>query len=162
MTVYEACHHYAPMGMSMSAVAGELGIEQHVFFRLVRAKGLRHMFDRSRYSRDCKGGGKGWPKGKPQVRGPRYSNAEILAEVARYDHPYQFAACADISLSTVVRRFGTWSEAKALSGNDKPEPPEVVEKLDYLPPIKKADRTQRFWIERGTREKRKIKGANSL
>ena len=76
---------FAEMGYSRRATAQILNINLPYFRRLCDRFGLHPHFKPQQDMRDeCKGHGNGWPKGKPQSRSARYTDAEILAEVSKY------------------------------------------------------------------------------
>lgn len=109
---------FAEMGYSRRAVADILDFNLSYFRQLCLRYDLHKYFKpQSEMRRECrrtKGGG-GWPKGKPRPYKPLYSDEELLKEVAIYDVSTTFTSLSDIALSTVLRRFGSWGEAKRLS-----------------------------------------------
>lgn len=110
---------FAEMGYSRRATAKILNINLSYFRQLCYRLGLHHHFKQQRDMRDeCKGHGKGWPKGKPQTRRSRYTDAEILAEVSKYPVSTLFQSMSAINISTVHRRFGGWTAARRLAHGD--------------------------------------------
>lgn len=110
---------FAEMGYSRRATAKILNINLSYFRQLCDRLGLHQHFKQQRDMRDeCKGHGKGWPKGKPQARRSRYTDAEILEEVSKYPVSTLFQSMAAIDISTVHRRFGGWTAARRLAHGD--------------------------------------------
>ena len=113
----EVIKGFAEMGYSRRALAEILEINLSYLRLLLRRRGLNDLFKaQSEMRRECRSaGGKGWPKGKKRNRSPRYSDAELLAEVRRYPVSTTFAAISDIALTTVQRRFGGFRKARRLA-----------------------------------------------
>lgn len=114
----EVIKGFAEMGYSRRAVAEILEINLSYLRILLRRRGLNDLFlPQSEMRRECRppGGRGGWPKGKPRNRPPRYSDEELLAEVRRYPNSTTFTAIADINISTIFRRFGTFRKARELA-----------------------------------------------
>jgi hypothetical protein len=123
MTIADSCRHYAPMGMSMSATAAVLGIPAHKFRLAVKDEGLRHLFDASSYARDCRGGGRGWVKGRLRPYRVRVPARFILSELRRYSDLTLFQSMADVNIATVHRRFGCASAAHRFARLTSPSDP---------------------------------------
>lgn len=110
---------FAEMGYSRRATAQILNINLPYFRRLCDRFGLHQHFKPQKDMRDeCKGNGRGWPPGKAQNRRSKYSDTEILEEVRKYPASTLFQSLADIDLSTVQRRFGSWTAARSLAHGD--------------------------------------------
>lgn len=109
---------FAEMGYSRTATAATLEINLSYFRQLLVRFNLQSCFlPQPKMRRDCRGGNRGkggWPKGKKRGFAPKHSDEQILAEVGKYNHLYQFMSLADISYATVCRRLGGWKKARAL------------------------------------------------
>ena len=111
----EVVKGFAEMGYSRSRVAETLEFNLSYFRELCTRFDLHKHFKQQGEMRvECRRGfgSKGWPKGKPRPYRPRYSDEDILKEVAIYDVSTLFQSMSDINISTVHRRFGSWQQAK--------------------------------------------------
>lgn len=107
---------FAEMGYSRSMTAATLGINLPYFRQLCTRFDLhRHFRPQNEMRQECKGGGKGWPKGTPRPRAPKYKDTDLLAEVRKYPVSTLFSTMSDIHLTTVQRRFGSFRQAVRLS-----------------------------------------------
>lgn len=108
---------FAALGYSRRATAEILGFNRSYFIELLSRFDLHKNFlPQSEMRRECKGGGKGWPKGLRRPRGVMYSDERLLSEVQRFPS-YSLAKCmSDIDTSTIQKRFGTWTRARELAG----------------------------------------------
>ena len=110
---------FAEMGYSRRATAQILNVSVSTFRKMCDRFNLHRHFPAKRDMRkECKGRAAGWPKGKKKHRKQQYTDREVLAEVAKYPASNLFSAMADISLSTVKRRFGSWTTARSLAHGD--------------------------------------------
>lgn len=123
MTLRDEIAHYASCGMSMKATADVLGLDYETVKAFIRAEGLRHLFVPSRYARDCKGGGHGWPRGKRRPFQVRRSALFILDELRRYPDRGLFRSLADVDVATVHRRFGSFLAAHTFAQTHSPADP---------------------------------------
>lgn len=107
---------FAEMGYSKTATAKILGIANRYFRDVCRRFDLNKFFPKtaSERRRECRGGGIGWPKGKPrETSHNKITDTEILAEVAAFPNLRLFRARARFDDRTVRRRFGSFKEAVA-------------------------------------------------
>jgi hypothetical protein len=110
----EVVKGYAEMGYSRAATARVLGFDPANFHRVCTRFQLHPYFKpRVELRDDCTPKGKGWVKGKKRNRGNQYTEAELLAEVQRWPTTTLFMRHSLISLSTIIRRFGTFKKARA-------------------------------------------------
>lgn len=104
---------FAEMGYSRRFTARVLGFNVVYLIALLNRFGLqRHFRSRRDMLPECKG--PGWPKGKPNPRGLRYSDEDIFNEIRRYKNYHDFARKAKMSMSLVEKRFG-WKNARRLA-----------------------------------------------
>jgi len=61
---------------------------------------------------ECRAKGKGWPKGKSRNNLKKYTDEYLLEFVAKYETVEEFDNKAIPSASTIIKRFGSWNEAK--------------------------------------------------
>lgn len=108
---------FAEMGYSRRAVADVLGFNLSYFRQVLTRFDLhRHFQPQAQMRGECKGGGKGWPKGKERPRDATYTNEQLLAEVRRLPS-YSMSRCVgNIDPKTVQNRFGSWTRARELAG----------------------------------------------
>ena len=120
----EVVRGYAEMGYSRSFTASTLGINLSYFRQLCTRFDLhRHFKPQGQMRRECRQGTNstgGWPKGKPRPRPPRYSFDEILAEVRKYPVSTLFESMSHISVSTVHRQFGSFTNALRAAQYESP------------------------------------------
>jgi hypothetical protein len=110
----EVIRGYARMGYSQSFTAEMLSIQRKTLQGYCRRFGIVWP-PRSSYRPECKGRGKGRPKGCPPTNPRRYSDAELLAAVSSCPVWQEFERREGPSASTVQRRFGSWRRAVALA-----------------------------------------------
>lgn len=112
----EVIKGYARMGYSMTATAGAMDISMCALRAWVKRLNLRHLFDARHYNSSCRPRGKGWPKGKPNplARAQVWTDEQMLACVASWSGSAAQFRNADgyPAVSTVLRRFGSWNNAK--------------------------------------------------
>jgi hypothetical protein len=108
---------FAQMGYSRRATAEILEINRSYFVQHLLPRYANDVTWRPQREmrKECRPPGRGWPKGVPQKRRPRYSDEELLRLVAKCDTANQFTGFTGIWSSTVVHRFGSWSKAKTLA-----------------------------------------------
>jgi len=96
----------ATIGYSRRAVADVLNFNLS-YFREVCTRFNLHQYFKPQCDMlpECRSHGKGWPKGKKQVRKPRYTDEYLLSVVKQYPGYSDFMSCAPVSISTVTRRF---------------------------------------------------------
>lgn len=107
---------FAEMGYSKAATARALGIADRYFRDICRRFDLNKFFPKmaSERRRECRGGGIGWPKGKPRGKTHnKVTDTELLTEVATYPKLRLFRARAKFDDRTVRRRFGSFGKAVA-------------------------------------------------
>ncbi|AJF08281.1 hypothetical protein GSUB_17545 (plasmid) [Geoalkalibacter subterraneus] len=109
----EVVKGFAEMRYSRRRVASILGLNLSYFRSLLEKYDLSgHFLPQKEMRSDCKGHGPGWPKGKPRPRPPRYNDAQILEQVRKYPNMSMFKVFADIDITTVYRRFGSFAQAR--------------------------------------------------
>lgn len=107
---------FASMGYSRTATAEILGFNLSYFRQLLTRFDLhQHFLPQAAMRKECKGKGKGWPKGLSRPRGTIYSDERLLEEVRRLSS-YSLARCVgDVNVSTIQNRFGSWARARQLA-----------------------------------------------
>jgi hypothetical protein len=112
----EVIKGYALMGYSKRAVASALGIHEVTMGRWVERLGLSGRFVRSAYNDSCKPktyGGSGRPAGCSMPR--RYTDEQLLAFVADFPSYHALNRAPGVPAGfTIITRFGSWRQAKAL------------------------------------------------
>ncbi len=100
---------FAAMGYSKQATGRALGYKTAGGFHCVLTSwGLHeHFLPRGKQRPECRG------KGTPRPR--KYTDESLLRAVASVSSCKRFANETGIALSTVLYRFGSWSEAKKLA-----------------------------------------------
>lgn len=108
---------FAELGYSRTATAEILDFNLSYFRELLDRFDLhQHFLPRAQLRRECKGGGRGLPKGFKRPREPKYSDDMLLAEVRRIPS-YSVARCVgNVNVSTIQNRFGSWTRARQLAG----------------------------------------------
>ncbi len=116
---------FAIMGYSRTATADILEINLSYFRQLCKKYNLhRHFKKQKDMLPECRGKGVprkrgGWPKGqKRPFKARKYTDQEILQEVARWPKFQEFQAWSFISPSTVSRRFKVkWKVVVMIANN---------------------------------------------
>lgn len=113
----EVVKGFAEMGYSRRATAEILEINLSYFRQLCTRFDIHRYFkDQKDMRRECrKTFGGGWPKGKKRESGPKYTDDFLLKQVRSYPDSCTFASLADINISTVQRRFGSFAKARDLA-----------------------------------------------
>jgi len=113
----DVIHWFARMGYSKKMTSEILEINRDYFWRtlLPRYAPNAEWKPQVDMKSDCKPHGKGWPKGKERLKPQKYSDQELLSEVLKYDTAERFDNMAIPSVSTVIKRFGSWNRAKRLA-----------------------------------------------
>ena len=106
---------YALLGYSQRATAQILDFNRSYFRQILTRFDLHSLFRRKNYNDSCKARSTGRPKGKPGKKCYRYADAELLTLVQIYSTGQEMDKYAPPYASTVIRRFGSWRKAKALS-----------------------------------------------
>lgn len=108
---------FAEMGYSRRATAEILEYNLSYFRQLCTRFDLhRHFKAQKDMRRECrKTAGGGWPKGKKRSGKPKYSDQLVLKQVRAYPDSSTFASLADINISTVYRRFGSFANARQMA-----------------------------------------------
>jgi hypothetical protein len=104
---------FIEMGYSQRTVALVLNVNRSHFRSLCKQHQI--LFPARPRRRDCQGQGKGWPKGKPRFRAPKYSDTQLLNELRKYPISTLFQTMSDIDISTIYRRFGSFRSARQLA-----------------------------------------------
>jgi len=112
-----AVKHYAGIGCSRVLAAEYLGISLPYFRDLLKRHNLNGEFKpQKEMLRECRPRGGAWrKKGMKIPRRLKYSDEYLLEEVSRYPVSTTFMSMSDVDVSTIYRRFGSWSNAKKLS-----------------------------------------------
>ncbi len=114
----DVVHGFAVMGYSKRATSEILGWHRQTFLTYCQRYAPDAPWKPQRdQRRECRGQGKGWPKGKRREKPLKYTDGELLAILRKYpDLTYcQFSNLAPVAASTIARRFGTWNRARELS-----------------------------------------------
>lgn len=110
---------FAEMGYSRTLTAEVLGINLSYFRQLCKTYDVSHRFKPQSQQIDyCRGKGvsrPGWPKGKSRTVSPRYTEEALLREIRRFPSKRKFELHSTISPATIIRRFGSWKQAKILA-----------------------------------------------
>lgn len=110
----EVIRGYARMGYSKRATSQAMGITLPALLLWCMRLGLDGCFSRLNYNESCRPLNKeGWPKGKPRHKRKRYSDSDLLALVSLFSTADSLDQADGFPASTtVLRRFGTWNNAK--------------------------------------------------
>lgn len=102
---------YATQGYSKTAAAKEIGLAHRYFRDLCKRYDLDQYFPKNMVEmrKECRGGGTGWPSGKPRGKTHNKLGEQVLLEeIKKYPAFSLFRAEAKHDITTVLRRFGSF------------------------------------------------------
>lgn len=114
----QVIREFAAMRYSKRLTAGAMGITTQTLLRLCRKHNIEFVAQCDMV-KQCKGHGKGWPKGKPRKQRFRYTQEQLLSLRLVKESCREFEQRTGMPSSTVIRRFGTWREYQNYGYNEK-------------------------------------------